>query len=64
MKPITIFSLGGTAPFEPNTDDRTMYGKAAAPNAVLQTLFKNCLRFMTGDISQRILPYQAQIRSA
>ena len=59
MNPITIFSLGGTVPFAPSTDDGTIYGKAAAPNAVLQTLFKNCLRFMTGDISERILPYQA-----
>jgi hypothetical protein len=58
MNPITIFSLGGTALFAPNTEDRIMYGKAAAPNALLQTLFKNCLRFMTGDISERIRPYQ------
>jgi hypothetical protein len=58
MNPITIFSLGGTAPFAPNTEDGTTYGKAAAPNVVLQTLFKNCLRFMAGDISERIRPYQ------
>jgi hypothetical protein len=64
MNPITIFSLGGTASFAPNTEGRTIYGKATAPNVVLQTLFKNCLRFMAGDISQRIRPYQAQIRSA
>lgn len=46
MNPITTFSLGGTAPFEPNTEDGTMYGKAAAPNTVLQMFFKNCRRFM------------------
>jgi len=51
MKPITIFSLGGEAPFAPNTEDGTTYGKAAAPNVVLQMLFKNCRRFMVRDIS-------------
>jgi hypothetical protein len=64
IKPITIFSLGGTAPFAPNTDDGTMYGKDTVPNAVLQMLFKNCLRFMAGDISERIRSYQEQIRLA
>jgi hypothetical protein len=58
MKPITTFSLGGTAPFAPNTEDGTMYGKAAVPNAVPHTLFKNCRRFMAGDISERRRLYQ------
>jgi hypothetical protein len=53
MKPITIFSLGGTAPFAPNTDDGTTYGKAAAPNAVPQTLFKNCRRFIIANTIER-----------
>jgi len=52
MNPITIFSLGGTTPFAPNTEDGTMYGEAAAPNAVLQMLFKNCLRFMTAILAK------------
>jgi hypothetical protein len=45
MKPITIFSLGGTAPFAPSTDDGTMYGKLAIANALPHKLFKNCRRF-------------------
>jgi len=52
MNPITIFSLGCEAPFAPNTEDGTIYGKAAAPNDVLQTLFKNCLRFIVAILAK------------
>jgi hypothetical protein len=64
INPITIFSLGGEAPFAPNTEDGTIYGKPTAPNAVLQTRFKNCRRFMVRDISEMVRPYQVQISLA
>ena len=59
MNPITTFSLGGTFPLTPNTDDGTMYGKVAAPNAVPHTLFKNCRRFITSIPQRSFLLYQS-----
>jgi hypothetical protein len=52
MNPITTFSLGGTAPFAPNTEDGTIYGKPAAANVMPHALFKNCRRFMVAILAK------------